>query len=76
MPSAPSRATWPEGSPGRNALDVLFDEARRQGSAVQYVIYYGGMFVKPAADLSGIDLMDPKMVNNVPAMRSTAKKAT
>ena len=49
----------------RNALDVLFDEARHQGSAVQYVIYNGGRFVKPAADLSGIDLMDPQMVNNV-----------
>ena len=49
----------------RNALDVLFDEARRQGFAVQYVIYNGGRFMKPAADLSGIDLMDPKMINNV-----------
>ncbi len=48
-----------------NALDVLFDEARRQGFPVRYVIYNGGMFVKPARDLSGIDLMDPKMVNNL-----------
>lgn len=48
-----------------NAMPVLFDEARRKGTPIEYVLYNGGIFFAPSADLQDITYMDPKMVNNV-----------
>ncbi|MFN7917532.1 MAG: hypothetical protein U0Q55_19450 [Vicinamibacterales bacterium] len=49
---------------GRNAFDVLFEEARAKGSPVQYLFYNGGIFLHPMFDWETVRFMHPRMVNN------------
>jgi hypothetical protein len=47
-----------------NAGDVLLDEARTKGTPVQYVLYNGGIFLRPSSDWQSVDFMDPRMIEN------------
>lgn len=49
---------------GSNAFSVLFDEARRNGYPVRYLLYNGGIFLRPSLDLRTVQYMHPRMLDN------------